>query len=206
MPASRMTSTSCQRFSRGEPGTFVWASSSTSATVGCAGDDRVGVHLLDDDAAVLDPPARNDLEAVEQLRRVAAGRAARRTRRRGRSRARRGGGPPRASGTSCRRRAPCRGRRAAGRGRSRPPPGRARASRRPWADVERVPVGTRSSASSASSPSRSRLSRRTLTAGSPEEAEERLLGVARDGRPNLVLGDARGPRRPARPGTRPPPG
>ena len=70
MPASRMTSTSSQRFSRGEPGTFVWASSSTSATVGVAGEDRVGVHLLDDDAAVLDPPARHDLEAVEELDRA----------------------------------------------------------------------------------------------------------------------------------------
>ena len=30
-------------------------------------DDRVGVHLLDDDAAVLDPPARDDLQPVEQL-------------------------------------------------------------------------------------------------------------------------------------------
>ena len=70
IPASRMTSTSSQRFARAEPGTFVWASSSIRATVGGAGDDRVGVHLLDDDAAVLDPPARHDLEAVEQLERV----------------------------------------------------------------------------------------------------------------------------------------
>ena len=34
MPASSSSSTSCQRFSCGEPGTFVWASSSTSATAG----------------------------------------------------------------------------------------------------------------------------------------------------------------------------
>ena len=33
-------------------------------------EDGVRVHLLDDDAAVLDPPARHDLEAVEQLLRV----------------------------------------------------------------------------------------------------------------------------------------
>ena len=34
IPASRMTSTSSQRLARGDPGTFVWASSSISATVG----------------------------------------------------------------------------------------------------------------------------------------------------------------------------
>ena len=34
IPASRMTSTSSQRFARAEPGTFVWASSSIRATVG----------------------------------------------------------------------------------------------------------------------------------------------------------------------------
>ena len=34
MPASSSSSTSCQRFSLREPGTFVWASSSTRATVG----------------------------------------------------------------------------------------------------------------------------------------------------------------------------
>ncbi len=34
IPASRIASTSCQRFCRAEPGTLVWASSSTSATVG----------------------------------------------------------------------------------------------------------------------------------------------------------------------------
>ena len=35
-----------------------------------AGDDRVGVHLLDDDAAVFDPSAGNDVEPVEQLGRL----------------------------------------------------------------------------------------------------------------------------------------
>ena len=65
-----MTSTSSQRLSRAEPGTLVWASSSIRATVGVALEDGVGVHLLDDDAAVLDPPARHDLEPVEQLDRV----------------------------------------------------------------------------------------------------------------------------------------
>ena len=40
------------------------------------GHDRVRVHLLDDDAAVVDPPTRDDLEAVEQLRGRGRGRAA----------------------------------------------------------------------------------------------------------------------------------
>ena len=35
IPASSSSSTSCQRFSLREPGTFVWASSSTSARSGC---------------------------------------------------------------------------------------------------------------------------------------------------------------------------
>ena len=34
IPASRRASTSCQRFSRAEPGALVWASSSTSTTWG----------------------------------------------------------------------------------------------------------------------------------------------------------------------------
>ena len=95
-----------------------------------AREDRVGVHLLDDDAAVLDPAARHDLEAVEQARSCAAGRAPRRSRRRGRSRGRPAGDPPRASGTSCRRRAPCRCRPAAGPDPCPPRPGLGRASRR----------------------------------------------------------------------------
>ena len=47
MPASSSSSTSCQRFSWRLPGTLVWASSSTSATAGSAGEDRVDVHLLE---------------------------------------------------------------------------------------------------------------------------------------------------------------
>ena len=66
MPASRRISTSCRRFSRGDPGTFVWASSSTRATVGFAREDRLGVHLLDDHPAILDPPSGHDLEPVEE--------------------------------------------------------------------------------------------------------------------------------------------
>ena len=67
MPASRISSTSCQRFSRGEPGALVWASSSMMRDGRLAGDDRVGVHLLDDDAAVRDPAPGQDLQPVEQL-------------------------------------------------------------------------------------------------------------------------------------------
>ena len=52
MPASSSSSTSCQRFSCRDPGTFVWASSSTRATFGCGGEDRVDVHLLERRAAV----------------------------------------------------------------------------------------------------------------------------------------------------------
>ncbi len=45
---------------------MLWASSSTSATAGMAGDDRVGVHLLHGHAPVLHAAARDHLEAVEQ--------------------------------------------------------------------------------------------------------------------------------------------
>ncbi len=48
-----------------EPGTLVWASSSTSATVGPAGEDGVEVHLLERRAAVLDRAAGDDLEIAE---------------------------------------------------------------------------------------------------------------------------------------------
>ena len=52
MPASSSSSTSCQRFSLRDPGTLVWASSSTSATLRAAGEDGVDVHLLEGRAAV----------------------------------------------------------------------------------------------------------------------------------------------------------
>ena len=81
-----------------------------------AREDGVGVHLLDDDAAVLDPAARHDLEAVEQLDRVWPAVGLDEARRRGRSRGRPADAPPRASGTSCRRPAPCPCRPAAGHG------------------------------------------------------------------------------------------
>ena len=54
MPASRMSSTSCQRFSRGEPGHVGVGQLVDEGDRRVAGDDRVGVHLLDVDAAVLD--------------------------------------------------------------------------------------------------------------------------------------------------------
>ena len=47
---------------------FVCASSSTSATLRTAGEDRVDVHLLEFGAAVLDPAAGHDLEVAELLR------------------------------------------------------------------------------------------------------------------------------------------
>ena len=158
------------------------------------------------DAAVADAAARHDLEPVEEGGRSAAGRASRRSRRRRRCRGRPGGGPPRASGTSCRRPAPCRGR-----ARRRPrlaerrrPSGTARASRR-------ATGGRRSASRSvpviAASPSRSRLSAQDVDPRLAEEAEQRAprCGGRRRPRPRRRV-DARGPRRPARPGTRRPPG
>ena len=67
MPASSRTSTSSQRFV---------ALGARGVRVGELVDERdrrlpredgVGVHLLDDDPAVLDASARHDLEAVEEL-------------------------------------------------------------------------------------------------------------------------------------------
>ena len=67
MPAASSSSTSCQRFSLREPGTLVCASSSTRATCGSAGQDRVDVHLGERGAAVGDLAPRHDLQAVEQV-------------------------------------------------------------------------------------------------------------------------------------------
>ena len=66
IPASRMSSTSSQRFSRGEPGAFECASSSMSATVGRRVMTASGVQLLDHDAPVLDAAAGHDLQALEE--------------------------------------------------------------------------------------------------------------------------------------------
>ncbi len=66
MPASSSSSTSCQRLALREPGALVWASSSTSADLGLAGQHaRRGPARR----ARWPPtrPPRHDLEAVEQL-------------------------------------------------------------------------------------------------------------------------------------------
>ena len=62
--------------------------------VGCAGEHRVDVHLLELGAAVLDPAAGNDLEVADLLRGARAARGSRRSRRPRRSRGR-GAGDPR---------------------------------------------------------------------------------------------------------------
>jgi len=63
IPASRISPTSCHRFSLREPGTLVCASSSTSTWRGC-GEDRVDVHLLEGLVPVLEVPAGHDLEVA----------------------------------------------------------------------------------------------------------------------------------------------
>ena len=204
-----MTSTSSQRFARADPGTFVWASSSIEGDGRRARDDRVGVHLLDDDAAVLDPPARARSRGRRAARACGAGRAPPRSRPRGPCRGRPGGGPPRASGRSCRPRAPSRGR-------SRRRPRVARRLRRIRASISSA-VGRTSSASRSvvsrahrvrhcSSPSRSRLSSRTLTRGWPRKPRSGC-SVWRATAARTASGEmpARRRRR-ARPGTRPRPG
>ena len=71
IPASRSSSTSCQRFSLRDPGTFVCASSSTSDLVRLARQDRVDVHLLERRVrGTRCDPARNDLEIADLLRGV----------------------------------------------------------------------------------------------------------------------------------------
>ena len=181
MPASRMTSTSCQRFVAGRArARSCGPARRSSATVGLARDDRVGVHLLDDDAAVLDPPARHDLEAVEQLGgvRPAVGldeaddevRAARRP----------AGGPPRASGRSCRRPGAMPEVDAQAAARRSPASAwtRASISSAVGPDVERVALGvdqvTRQQAVEVE------VEQQDVDARLAEEAEERLLGVAGD--------------------------
>ena len=47
MPASRIVSMSCHRFSCAEPGTFVCANSSTSTTRGARARIAVEIHLLE---------------------------------------------------------------------------------------------------------------------------------------------------------------
>ena len=67
IPAPRMSRTSCQRLPfLPDPGTLVWASSSTSATSGRLSQHRVEVHLLQAGSPVVDHLAGDDLQAVDQ--------------------------------------------------------------------------------------------------------------------------------------------
>jgi len=70
MPAASSSSMSCQRFSFRVPGTFVCASSSTSATLWPAGADGVEVHLLAVLVAAVHDPAGHELEVAKLARRV----------------------------------------------------------------------------------------------------------------------------------------
>ena len=67
MPASSSCSTSCQRFSCPAPGNVGVRELVDEHDVGAPGEHRVDVHLLELGAAVLDPPARDDLEVAELL-------------------------------------------------------------------------------------------------------------------------------------------
>ena len=191
IPASSMTLTSSQRLVRADPGALVWASSSTRATAGCRARIGVGVHLLDDDAAVLDPPARHDLEAVEQLRRLGPTVRLDEARRRGRSREPCDDAPPRASGRSCRRPAPSRGRREVGRGRSRPPPpilaSISSADGRPSVVALRVAHGSCLIAPEAV---QVQVQHQHVDPRLAEEAEERCFSVTRDRGADVRFGHA----------------
>ena len=72
MPASSSSSTSCQRFSFREPGTFVWASSSTSATSGRRA--RSASTSISSNAVlpVVDRAARDDLQVADLRARLLA--------------------------------------------------------------------------------------------------------------------------------------
>ncbi len=114
MPASSSSSMSCQRLALREPGTLVWASSSTSTTSGARARTASRSISVKVDAAVGRASWRGTTSRLaEHGLGEAAGRGSRRSRRRRRCRGRCGGGPLRASCTSCRRRGRPRGRRAA---------------------------------------------------------------------------------------------
>ena len=55
IPAASSSSTSCAALLVARTGTLVCASSSTSATAGRAGEDRVDVHLFERRTSVLEP-------------------------------------------------------------------------------------------------------------------------------------------------------
>ena len=93
MPAASSSSTSCQRFALREPGTLVWASSSTSACAGLRA--RMASTSISSNvaAAVLDRPARDRPRGRRSAPRSAGARASRRSRRRRPCRARSRGDP-----------------------------------------------------------------------------------------------------------------
>ena len=202
MPASRMTSTSSQRLARAEPGHVRVGQLVDQGDGRLPGDDRVGVHLLDDHAAVLDPAARNDLEPVEQLDRVrpavgldeaddevrAAGHAAMAL-------------VEHLEGLADARRHAEVDAEAAARARRLGLDPRQHLVRR-RADVERVALGVGHCEQAV----QVEVEHQDVDARLAEEAEERLLGVAGDRRADVVLGQPAGRRRPAPPGTRPRPG
>ena len=167
MPASSSSSMSCQRLALREPGTLVWASSSTSATSGLRARTASTSISVKVGAAVGHRPARDDLQVRRAARRCGRGRGSRRSRRPRRCRARRGGAPRRASRRSCRRPGRPRGRSAA-----------ARAS----SSLRSGPLGAavRSAVGPGTARSRARLSSSTLTAGSPMKPRARPVGVLVD--------------------------
>ena len=130
-----------------------------------------------------------------------------------------GDGPPRASGRSCRRPAPCRGRPAAGRDRARrsPAPMRASISSAGRAVVVGVTSGSVTDATSSShGPAASltivsrgqqavqvQVEQQDVDPRLAEEAEQRLFGVASDRGRGRRPRTCRAPWRRARPGTRP---
>ena len=85
IPASRSSSTSCQRFSLPRARDVRVRELVDERDLGPAREDGVEVHLLERRAAVVDRPARHDLEVADLLGRLRRGRASRRSRRRRRS-------------------------------------------------------------------------------------------------------------------------
>ncbi len=204
IPASRMRSTSSQRFSRGEPGTFVWASSSIRATVGWRAM-TASVSISSTTTPRYSMRRRGTTSRPSS--RAAVLRPAvrpRRSRPPRRSRGPCGDGPPRASGRSCRRRAPSRGRR--GGARARPARIRPIAGQhllRRGADVERVALA---GLAHRRQPVQVEVDEQDVDPRLAQEAEQRLLGVAGDRPPGRRPRRSPGRPRPGRPGTRRRPG
>ena len=65
MPASRISSTSCQRFSLREPGHVGVGQLVDQGHLGAPGQHGVDVHLLEALAPVLEGPAGEDLEVTD---------------------------------------------------------------------------------------------------------------------------------------------